>query len=71
MVTRKKVEDNMKKLQEVYDTIWQMMYLHETALFTYRTDGVDKYIPSADIDALVVKYQNMKTQLQTKIDELL
>jgi len=71
VVTRKKVEENRDKLQEIYDLVFGMMELHNTALFSYRTDGVDKYLPSADIDALIAKYQTMKTQLQTKIDELL
>jgi len=61
MVTRKQVKGNMEKLIE----------LHETALFTYHTNGVDKYLPFDDIDALIAKYKTMKPELQAKFLELL
>ena len=44
---------------------------HETALFTYRTDGQEKSLPQEDIDTIIDAYKHLKVELQEKFKELL
>jgi len=71
MVTRVQIEANRKAIEALKFMLDELIYLHDTALFTYRTDGVDKYLPDVDIDALILKYQTKKGEVITKFQGLL
>jgi len=71
MVTRGDIIDNQAKLFDMRQFLELLINLHQTALFTWKIDGVDYYLPEEDIDALVARYQTLKTQLETKYGELL
>jgi len=63
--------ENLQKLQDMQQYLMLLINLHSTALFTWKIDGTDYYLPQADIDALIARYQTLKGQLATKYGELL
>lgn len=71
MVTKEQVKANYGKLINLQDLVMLMVQKHETALFTYRTDGQEKSLPQEDIDAIIDAYKQLKVQLQDKFKELL
>ena len=71
MVTRGEIMDNLRKLHDMFGILEMLTNLHQTALFTWKINGSDHYLPQGDIDALIARYQTLKTQLTTKYGELL
>lgn len=71
MVTRGEIMENQTKLQDMLDYINFLMNLHATALFNWNIEGTTYFIPQADIDRLIARYQSLKSQLATKYEELL
>lgn len=71
MVSKGAVMENLSKLQDIQDFVSLLINLHETALFNWKIDGSDHYLPQDDIDALIARYKTLKGQLATKYGELL
>lgn len=71
MVSRGAIMENVAKLRDMEDYLRMLINLHRTALFTWKIDGADHYLPQADIDALIERYKTLKAQLATKYEELL
>ena len=71
MVSRGEIMNNQEKLIDMRDYIDLLLNLHRIALFTWKIDAADHYLPQTDIDALIARYQTLKTQLATKYGELL
>lgn len=71
MVTRGAILENREKIQEMMQFLSLLHNLHETALFTWKIEAVDHYLPQTDIDEIIDRYKTLKGQLATKYGELL
>jgi len=71
MVTLEQVKANYEKIVEIKDLLNEIEGKHLTALLTYHVGGVEKSLPSEDVDTLIEDYKVLKQQAQDKFKELL
>ena len=71
MVSQEAIRQNQTKLQNIKDMIDRLLYLHSSALHTYKVGGMVKTLPQPDIDAIVEDYQALKAEVSELFKELL
>jgi len=70
MVTKEQIQSIRARLGDLALTVDKMKQVCDLALFEYQVAGQSKALPEADVTALVEEYQNLKTELKTKLSAL-
>lgn len=71
MVSQEAIRQNQMKLQNIKDMLDRLIYMHDSALHTYKVGETTKTLPQADVDAIVVEYQALKEEMSNLFKELL